>query len=58
MADSHDFVLVCPGDDFEVVGKAAGLDHETMVSRGFERIGDSLVNSLSVVVDPSMSCRA
>ena len=51
VADSHDLVLVCPSNDFEVVRKAAGLDHEAMVSRGFEGVGDSLVNSLSVVVD-------
>ena len=55
VADAHDFTAavggVGPGRDFQIRRKGAGLDHKAMVTSGFKRIGQALIQIAIVVED-------
>jgi hypothetical protein len=59
---THDFILIGPGDDFEIFRQCAGLDDQAVIAGRFEGIGDSSVDTLGrypVRRDGSTtSCRA
>ena len=48
---AHDFILIGPGDDFELVGQRAGLDHQAVIAGRLERIGKAAIDAATVVVN-------
>ena len=50
MPKAHNFVLLCPGSDLEIVTQGAALHHERMVARRFEWVRKPLKNTTVIVM--------
>src|SRR4051794_18125921 len=50
--DAHDLALVGPRHDLELLGQGVRLDHQAMVARGLERVGEIAIDALAIMVNP------
>ena len=51
VADTHEFVAVGPGGDFEVGGEGGSIEGKGVVTSGRERIGQAIVHAFAVMMD-------
>ena len=50
--DAHDFILIGPGDDFEICRQGTGFDDQAVIARRLEGVRQSSVNTAAVMMDP------